>query len=415
MSAERATAVWRPAWPQAEGEEYARALHLESFGHAPSGAASAPGRITVVGEHTDINGGPTLSTAIHHRAYVAYSVRDDDEVHVACDIASGDDRVTRWQGSLYDIDAGQVAGCPALAAGTLWGLMERGYLGPGLNLAIRSCIPAATGLGESAAIEVAVARAVDKAWGLRMEGPKAEVEMADACVDAENEIVGGFAGGLDQFSSMFGRHGEGLLLDFATYPPRITTGALDFGEYGLGLLVVDTSARLPGDDERPGQRRADCANAATALGVHNLREVADAPHPLDRLVDIEDDTVRRRARHAITEMQRVRTVTGELERAGSAIDRFTTIGHALSASHASLRDDFEVSCPELDLAVEAANHAGALGSRMVGGGFGGCIITLVRKSTARRKADAIAAAFAEAGFAPPAFLAFDDIRTRPLQ
>ncbi|HNQ08222.1 MAG TPA: galactokinase, partial [Tetrasphaera sp.] len=219
---------------------------------------------------------------------------------------------------------------------------------------------------------------------------------------AENEVAGAPTGGMDQAAAMLAQEGRALLLDCRD--GHTEQVAFEIGAAGLCLLVIDTKAHHALVDGQYGARRASCERAAGALGIATLREIdpAGLEKALTELVDRLDtdgepvEVVQRRVRHVVTEIDRVRQCAAAL-RAGD----WGEAGRLFAQSHASLRDDFEVSCAELDLACETAQAHGALGARMTGGGFGGSAIALVPADRADAVADAVIAAFAAAGFTAP--------------
>ena len=379
-----------------------------AFGTAPAGVWAAPGRVNVIGEHVDYNGGLCLPFALPHRTYVALSPRDDDRVTVASaqvtDADSGQG-LPRWEGSLADVAPGTVDGWAAYAVGVPWALREDGLPAGGFDAVVDGLVPLGAGLSSSAALECAVAVAVDEVAGLRLGGSdEGRARLAAACVRAENDIAGAPTGGMDQAASLRSRAGSALLIDCLDFGVRHVP--FDLPAAGLELLVIDTRAHHALTDGQYGSRRAACERAAALLGVRWLREVG--PGDLDRAVarlrdgvdDPEEaDEMARRLRHVVTEIERVRR-TVDLVDAGD----LAGVGPLLDASHASLRDDYEVSCTELDVACTAAVRAGALGARMTGGGFGGSAIALVRSGDTDAVAAAVAAAFAAADLAAPAFL-----------
>jgi galactokinase len=225
--------------------------------------------------------------------------------------------------------------------------------------------------------------------------------LAQVCIRAENEIAGAPTGGLDQTASLRCQAGQALLLDFRDGSTQPIT--LDLAASGLALLVVDTRAEHQHAGGQYAARRASCERAADLLGVESLREVTAVESALGRLAELlppeEADVVQRRVRHVVSENARVELVARLLTDGDVEL-----VGPVLTAAHASLRDDYEVSCRELDLAVDTGIAAGALGGRMVGGGFGGSAIALVRTEDVGRVAEAVAAAFADAGLTAPAFL-----------
>ncbi len=390
-------ATLQPAWTHDEGAARARALFAAAFDATPDGVWSAPGRVNLIGEHTDYNGGLCLPIALPHRTFVALRARDDESVR----LVSAQEGTTIRSVSLADVAPGAVAGWPSYVAGVAWALRELGLPVRGFDAAVDSCVPYGAGLSSSAAIEAAFAVAFDEVFGLGLAADDAgRARLVAACVRAENEIAGAPTGGLDQSSSLRCAEGHALLLDCRDGSAQQVP--FDLAAHGLALLVVDTRAEHSHATGEYGARRATCEEAARILRVPTLREVTDLPAALAVLEDCTPaGSVRaRRVRHVVTEIARVEEFVGLL-RAG----RPEAVGAAMDASHASLRDDYEVTVRELDLAVEVARAAGALGARMTGGGFGGSAIALVRAGTEGAVAGAVAAAFADAGLRAPAFLA----------
>ena len=386
------------SWSQAEGAQRARDLFEEAYGSDPAGSVrpdgvwAAPGRVNIIGEHVDYNGGPCLPIALPHRTYVALRRRDDDTVR----ISSAEADPASWQGSLADVrPGGHFPSWVAYAAGPAWALAEHGIRLGGFDAAIVSCVPWGAGLSSSAAIECAMALALDEAFGGDLGGSaEGRAALAEVCVRAENEVAGAPTGGMDQAAALRTTEGDALLLD--TLDGSVAPVPFDLAADGLALLVMDTRAVHALGDGQYGQRRATCEAVAAREGVRTLAELPDPQTVLARLTDPVEQ---RRVRHVVTEIARVREVvdllaTGEVHR----------IGPVLDASHASLRDDYEVSCHELDEAVETARMAGALGARMTGGGFGGSAIALVPAERAEVVAEAVAAAFAGHRWTPPQFL-----------
>jgi galactokinase len=347
----------------------------ERFGAPPAGEWSAPGRVNLIGEHTDYNDGYVLPLALPLRTTVAAAPLPDLEWTVW---SGQPDETVRFGPA--DLVPGRVTGWAGYVAGVVWALRTAGFPVPGARLAVVSDIPVGAGLSSSAALACAVLTALADLAGLTGR----DLPLADRPAlahRAERDYVGVPCGIMDQTAALLAHPGHALFLD-------CRTGAVEHLPFdppaaGLALLVLDTRAphRLVGSGY--AARRAACDQAAAALGVPALR---DATLPdLDR---IADPVTRRRARHVVTENQRVLD-TVALLRAG----RIRGTGPLLSASHASLRDDFEVTTPELDLAAAAAEAAGALGARMTGAGFGGCVIALVEATAAEPVAAAVAAAF----------------------
>ncbi|HET7430485.1 MAG TPA: galactokinase [Nocardioides sp.] len=345
--------------------------------------ASAPGRVNLIGEHTDYNRGLCLPLALPQRTTVRVSARADDRLSLSS--AQADEA---WEGSVAD----RPDGWAAYVAGVVAELRAAGLAVPGLDLTVDSEVPLGAGLSSSAALECAVATAAAGLLGLDLADDGVRRGLADACIAAENDYVGAPTGGMDQTVAMLGRPGHALLLDFAD--GGVTPIPLPLDAVGLTLLVIDTRVSHTLTDGSYGDRRSECADAARALGVGSLRDVTAAD--LDRL---DDEVLRRRARHIVTENARVREAASAL-----AAGDWDALAAALDASHVSMRDDFEISCGELDLAVETAQAAGARGARMTGGGFGGSALALVPASSLADVRRAVTAAFADAGFRAPAYL-----------
>lgn len=396
---------WAEPWTGDKGNALASELFRSTFGDVPSGVWSAPGRVNLIGEHTDYNGGLSLPTTLRHRTYVAASPRADDSVDIVSSAGIElEGPGERWSGRLDDISPTTAIGWPAYPAGVVWALRDRGYEGPGLNIAIASCVPQGAGLGSSAALTCATALAINGVWKLALDHSDARIELAESAIAAENAIAVTPTGGLDQYTSLFCPDGSAIELDFATSPPGMRPSPLYFPDYGLALLIIDTRKRHDLTDGQYAHRFDECRQAASALGVNMLREVADDLGGLARIEGMTDDVLRRRARHVVTEIDRVRLVAAELAGTAPAHERFIDIGHLMYRSHASLTVDFEVSCPELNLAVEAARQNEALGARLVGGGFGGAVAALVRKTKVASIAHEIDRTFVTAGFNRPRFL-----------
>jgi galactokinase len=407
------------AWTQDEGSARARALFVERFGEEPDGVWSAPGRVNLIGEHTDYNGGLCLPMALPHRTYVALRRTPVPEGR-----ASGVVRLTSAQATagevrevaLGDVAPGAVDGWPAYVVGVAWALQQSGDLDEGaggFDVAVDSCVPFGAGLSSSAALECAVAVALDEVFGLGLAGTPGDpgspddagrARLAAACVRAENEIAGAPTGGMDQAVSLRASAGHALELDCRDLSVRQVP--FDLAAHDLALLVVDTRAEHALVDGQYAARRATCEAAARRLGIATLREID--PAALDGTLEAlaaeapegqDADVTVRRVRHVVTEIARVQSFVDLLD-AG----RVREVGPLMDASHASLRDDYEVSARELDVAVAAAREAGALGARMTGGGFGGSAIALVEAAAVDDVAAAVAAAFDREGLRAPTFL-----------
>jgi galactokinase len=361
----------------------------EAFGSEPSGVWSAPGRVNLIGEHTDYNAGLCLPIALPHRTYAAVRPRADRLLRLRSLQSS-----QQYELELDEVRAGNPSGWGAYAAGVLWALQDAGHQVQGLDLMVDGQVPLGGGLSSSAALECAVAAAVSDLFDLDLvRDDNARATLATICVNAENTIAQAPTGGMDQSAALRCQVGHALLLDCRD--GSIAQVPFDLSAHGLTLLVMDTRSEHTLVDGQYAERRRSCEEAARQLGLPSLREVAfdDLGETLDRL---SNDQIRARARHVVTEIERVRQ-TVALLRAGCLRD----VGPLFNASHASMRDDFEISCDELDVAVEVATAHGALGARMTGGGFGGSAIALVPTGSTAEVTSAVMGAFADNGFGAP--------------
>jgi galactokinase len=356
------------------------------FGRKPTLVWSAPGRVNLIGEHTDYNEGFVLPFALPHRTAVGVARSDRPEWTVWSEAET--QPVTF---GVDDLAPGGVPGWAGYVAGVVGTLRDAGVDVPYARLAIASDVPVGAGLSSSAALECSVLAAL-----LDLGGTSDHLPMAKwpaLAQRAENAYVGVPCGIMDQSASTLCRRGHALFLDCRTQ--AVEQVPFDLASAGLVMLIVDTRAPHRHSDGHYAARRATCEAAALALGIPALRDVDDLPSTLAAL---PDELMRRRVRHVVTENERVLATVGLL-RSGAAAE----IGALLSASHASLRDDYEVTVAELNVAVDAALATGALGARMTGGGFGGCVIALVSLADADTVADAVSAAFAANRFAAPSF------------
>lgn len=321
--------------------------------------AVAPGRVNLIGEHTDYNRGLCLPFAIPLATTATVTARDDDRLRVASD------RGEPWEG----VRGERATGWASYVVGVLWALEQAGWELPGLEISLSSTIPLGGGLSSSAALECSVAVAVAGLLDRPLDRA-GRLELAEVCRRAETEYVGAPTGGVDQLASLLATEGHGVLVDFADpAAPEATNVPLDLASAGLTILVTDTGVRhsLADGDGGYAQRRAE----------------AEAGDP-------------RRLRHVRTENARVRDTV-----AAVAAGDWAAVGRLLTASHVSLRDDYEVSCRELDVTVDAALAAGALGARMTGGGFGGCAISLVASDAVMELGAAVDTAYAAQGWERP--------------
>ncbi|EGF55356.1 galactokinase [Actinomyces sp. oral taxon 170] len=406
--------VFAPALSPQEGAEAATTLFREVFEAEPDGVWYAPGRVNIIGEHTDYNGGLALPIALPHRAHLALRRRNDRIVRLVSP-------QTREKVDVMDLDTigpkgtpGEVEHWAAYIAGVAWSLERDGFKNlPGFDAALVSCVPLGGGLSSSAALECSAAVAIDEVAGLGLAGTPEEpndagrARLVTNCVRTENEMAGAPTGGMDQSASLRCREGHALELDCRD--GSVAHVPFDLTAEGLALLVIDTKAKHSLDDGQYGARRAACERAARILGVELLADVAigDLPGALERLSCADDDAIElvKRTRHVVTEIDRTRQLVALLQD-GRPLrgEKLAETGRLMDASHESLRVDYECTCPELDVAVEAARTAGAHGARMTGGGFGGSAIALVDADAVHEVATAVAGAYEREGFNPPAFL-----------
>ena len=354
-----------------------------TFGTEATVVGRAPGRVNLIGEHTDYNAGLVLPVALPHATYAAAAPRTDGVIRIATAHDS--------EPFISHIDqlGPEIDGWAAYVAGVLWTLREAGLVTGGLDLRLESSVPFGAGLSSSASVECATAAA---ALGIAGRALDADVRRAvvAAGIRAETEVAKAPTGGMDQSVVTFAEEGGALLIDFDSGTHRNVPLAL--GE--RTILVTDTRVEHQLTDGGYASRRAQCEKAAADLGLRSLREAT-----LDQVETLADDVVRRRAHHIVTEIARVEPTVDAL---GSG--DWAAIGELFAASHASMRDDFEISVPELDLAVATAVEAGADGARMTGGGFGGSIVSILPTAAVESVTAAIDKAFAEAGHGAPGHL-----------
>ncbi|MEW2295102.1 galactokinase [Streptomyces sp. NPDC006743] len=356
------------------------------YGTGPEGVWAAPGRVNLIGEHTDYNDGFVMPFALPHDTVAAVSRRGDGVLRLHSADVPGDPVELRVAGLAPESDKDWTA----YPAGVVWALREAGHEVEGADVHLTSTVPSGAGLSSSAALEVVVALALNDLYGLGLK----PWQLARLCQRAENVYVGAPTGIMDQTASACCTEGHALFLDTRDLSQRQVP--FDLAREGLRLLVVDTRVKHAHSDGEYGKRRAGCEKGAALLGVDALRDVPydglDAA--LERLGDEEE--IRRLVRHVVTEDARVERVIALLESSGAR-----AIGPVLTEGHVSLRDDFRISCPELDLVVDTALAAGALGARMTGGGFGGSAIVLAEETDVPSVTKAVEEAFAGAGFTSP--------------
>lgn len=363
---------------------------IELTGHAPEGIWSAPGRVNLIGEHTDYNEGFVLPFAIDRRTRAAVGLRADGTIRVT---STFDDTSVQFELAALDAAraAGEITGWSAYPLGVAWALGQHGAdlsRVSGVDILIDSTVPVGAGLSSSAAIESSVALALNDLWSLGFTREK----LAKVGQLAENEVVGAPTGIMDQSASLLGATDSAVFLDCRSLDAEVVPLGLAKAE--LSILVMDTRVSHSHATGGYSERRAACEAGAAAMGASSLRDVNVTD--LDRAKELLDDVTYRRVRHVVTENQRVLDTVRALSNEGPL-----AIGALLDASHVSMRDDFEISIPELDLAVETARDNGAIGARMTGGGFGGAAIALVPHALVTTVETAVHAAFAAAGFTAP--------------
>jgi galactokinase len=352
----------------------------KQFGYLPAGVWSAPGRANLIGEHTDYNNGFVFPFGIDKRTYAAMSKRDDSIIRIGTSFTEGvvefelsetEPAVLDW--ALYPL-------------GVAW-VMREG-LDSGFDLFLNSDVPIGAGLSSSAAVECSVALALNDLWKLG----HSKQQLALIGQRAENEVVGAPTGIMDQTASMLAEIDAAVLIDCLTLETEIVELGLE--AQNLVVAVIDTQVSHRHSDGGYRSRRDACEKGAEVMGVSSLRQLSysDLETAKARL----DDVTYRRVRHIITENDRVLATVAALKSG-----EISELGPIFEASHVSMRDDFEISIPELDLAVEASLKIGAIASRMTGGGFGGAAIAVISKDLLSSLETDVTAAFAAAGFGQP--------------
>ena len=355
-----------------------------AFGYSPTGVWSAPGRVNLIGEHTDYNQGYVLPLAINRRTYVAVSLRTDSKVRVASSFSSEVHEV-----ELSEIAKNEANGWAAYPLGVAWALQQLGAENAtGFDAFFDSDVPVGAGLSSSAAIECSIALALNELWGAGLD----RKTLASAGQLAENMIVGAPTGIMDQSASMFGKTDHAIFLDCKTL--EVEQVELGFDKESLELLIIDTRVAHRLVDGGYAERRAACERGASLMGATSLRELSS--QDLARAEIVLDQVTLRRVRHVVTENERVLATAAKLKSAGPR-----AIGDLMKESHASMRDDFEISIDELDTAVDVSVRHGAIGARMTGGGFGGAAIALAPVEKVGEITLAVLAEFELLGYAKP--------------
>jgi len=364
--------------------ESAAAAFEARYGYAPTGVWSAPGRVNMIGEHTDYNLGFVLPFAINRRTYAAISLRQDQTVRVTSSFSDEQHQI-----ELAEISKDAANDWAAYPFGVAWALAKLGQTaGVGFDAYFESDVPVGSGLSSSAAIECSTSLALNELWQTNLSRP----ELARVGQLAENEIVGAPTGIMDQSASLLGERDHAVFLDCKSLEAQSIE--LGFDNAGLELLIIDTRVAHRLNDGGYATRRAACELGASQMGVASLREVSAGQ--LAKAQEIMDDVTFRRVRHIVTENDRVLETVEKLRTEGPK-----SIGALLNASHVSMRDDFEISIDELDTAVDVAIRHGAVGARMTGGGFGGAAIALAPIAKVSEITLAVLAEFDLLGYGTP--------------
>jgi galactokinase len=355
---------------------------LELFGRKAEVLAEAPGRVNLIGEHIDYSEGFVLPFAIADRTYAVIARNSDGLVR----IASQQRKNRIFTIDINDVKPGSAGDWEKYVLGVIWTM----GISTGVDILVDGHVPSGAGLSSSAALECSVAVGLNTLFNLKMSLE----DLARATQKAENDYVGMPCGIMDQSVSLMGREGSALLLDCRDLSTESVP--FDVASQDLELLIIDTQAHHALVDGGYAERRASCESVATKFGIPSMRHLT-----MDLLESRKSEITETefiRARHAVTEIQRVKDAVAALRS-----NDFVTLGRLINESHFSLRDDYTVSCVELDTAVDASLAAGALGSRMVGGGFGGSAIALIKADQIEVMKDAIKSAYADKGFKAPRF------------
>jgi galactokinase len=339
------------------GEHSAGNNFLKRFSHPPDGIWSAPGRANLMGEHTDYNGGLSLPFAINYRTYAAVSMSDDRFARIVSTARPGE--TIEWS-----LDGGPPTGLG-------WASYPLGVLSllapeeaQGLTIAVSSDVPVGAGLSSSAALECSVAFAARDLWNTS----HTDLELVALAARAENDIVGAPTGTMDQLASILGQADHAIAIDF--HSNTITAVPLQVANHDLHLVIIDSLQRHDNTSGEYGKRRNDCRQVAVTLGVASLRDLI--PDTLDRALTLLPEDQAGLVRHLVADNARVTASIDALRREDMAL-----VGRLLTKSHHSLRDDFCISTDYIDMLVDICLERGALGARLVGGGFGGSVLALI--------------------------------------
>jgi len=349
---------------------------------APDVIASAPGRVNLIGEHIDYSQGFVLPFAISYRTTAQIRRRDDQIIRIRSKQKTRDEITT----SISDLTPRSQGGWERYVLGVMWAL----GISEGVDIEIDGDVPLGAGLSSSAALECAVAVGLNDLFSLGLDTK----QLALLAQKAENEYVGVPCGIMDQSVSMMAEAGSALLLDCRDLSTTLVP--FDLGASGLELLIIDTQAHHALVDGEYANRRQACESASAKLHISSLRDVDISTLVTSKKLLSNEEF--KCAHHAVSEMARTLEAVAVLKRKD-----FVTLGALITQSHISLRDDYEVSCPELNCAVDTALAHGALGARMIGGGFGGSAIALAEQGQIKAIKSAITEAFQSAQYAEPRF------------
>ncbi|WP_294164807.1 galactokinase [uncultured Corynebacterium sp.] len=384
---------WIDTRSDAELAAAARDLFAAAFPDAPgpAGVWAAPGRVNLIGEHIDYAGGASIPFALEQNTAVAVAPRTDGLIRMASEF---DGSVAQASLPLSEVRPGHPSNWSGYVAGTIWAATAADVLTcTGLDIAIVSDVPVGSGLSSSAALECSVAVAAYELCHGNAPDDAARAQLAQACIRAENEVVGASTGGLDQNASLFGQRGKALFLDFST--GAVERVPFNIEAQDMVLLIADTNAPHTLSDGQYASRRG-IIDAVQAAAGRSIREIPDAVAFAETVNPADAELYRRRVRHVVDETDR--TLDAATALTSSDLAKFRRL---MRESHLSLRDLYEVTTPELDSAFTAA---GEIGARMTGGGFGGAVIALIPRSDVESTAQAINDAAASRGFPEPTFL-----------
>lgn len=357
-----------------------KAKFANLYDHVPDGVWSAPGRVNLIGEHTDYNNGFVFPFGIDRRTWVALSLRSDRIARVASTFST---EVFEYE--LSEIKPAELDWA-LYPLGVAWAMAERS--GKGFDAFFISDVPIGAGLSSSAAIECSIATALNDVW----QSGYTKQELALIGQKAENQAVGAPTGIMDQTASMLAKEDCAVLIDCQSLQTELVE--LGLSDKGLVVAVIDTRVAHRHSDGGYRVRREACEKGASIMSVRSLRDLT--ADDLGRAQEVLDELTFRRCRHVITENQRVLDAVSALK-AGNLV----SMGELMLQSHASMRDDFEISIPELDLAVETAMSIGATGARMTGGGFGGAAIAIIQESKLDDLRNECMEAFSRRGYIEP--------------